>query len=190
MSFILLGILNAQVSGVAAEPAYDLLETTILGSDTASVTFSSLNSTYGSTYKHLQIRMSSAQTVGSNGAAINLRFNSDSGANYSYHGLFGSGSTVGSYADTSQTTAFAGLSAGNGQPSGVFAASVCDLLDVFSTSKYKTTRALEGVAPGEIGLMSGNWRNTSAVTSITLLADSGGDFKQDSRFSLYGIKAA
>ena len=187
---LLLGVLQAQAAG-AAPPvgvaAFDLLETQVLASSAASVTFSSL-STYAADYQHLQLRMVSAQTVGSSGAAINLRFNSDTGANYSYHGLFGSGSSVGSYAGTSTTALFAGISAGNTAGTNIFGASVCDLLDVFSSSKYKTTRALEGSVPGEIGIMSGNWRNTAAVSSITILGDGGGSFKQFSRFSLYGIR--
>jgi hypothetical protein len=40
------------------------------------------------------------------------------------------------------------------------------------------------------GLNVGLWRNTSAITSITLTAGSSKNFISGCTFSLYGIKAA
>jgi hypothetical protein len=68
------------------------------------------------------------------------------------------------------------------------AAFVCDILDPFETTKNKTIRSLAGYGSGgNVNLYSGLWINTSALTSITILASSG-NFASASRFSLYGIK--
>ena len=40
---------------------------------------------------------------------------------------------------------------------------------------------------GNVGLFSGVWMNTAAITSISLLSDSGNQ-EQYTQFALYGIK--
>jgi hypothetical protein len=72
----------------------------------------------------------------------------------------------------------------------VFNGYVVDVLDYANTNKYKTVRALQGFdsnGDGRIYLGSNLWKNTNAVTSITLTAFSG-NFVQYSHFALYGIK--
>ena len=71
---------------------YDLLETEILTGTQSSVTFSSLNSTYGADYQHLQ-----ARCVWSGGGVVSslrIELNGDTGSNYSLHVLYGNGSSV------------------------------------------------------------------------------------------------
>jgi hypothetical protein len=185
-----LGILAS--SGGAAG-SYELIETVTVGAGgAASVTFSSLN-TYNTTYQHLQLRMVVRQSHTSNDLdLVTLQFNSDTGSNYARHRLWGSGSSVASYAASSGTYGYAGLitrSTGS-----VNASSVCDILDPFETTKNTTIRALAGgtnSAQNVITLMSSLWNSTSAVTSITLKPeDTGYNFAQYSRFSLYGLRGA
>jgi hypothetical protein len=79
MTPIPLGILAAQISVAAG--SYDLLETEILTGSQTSVTFSSLNSTYGADYQHLQ-----ARCVFSGGGVVSslrIQLNGDTGSNYS-----------------------------------------------------------------------------------------------------------
>jgi hypothetical protein len=75
----------------------------------------------------------------------------------------------------------------------IFGVAVCDILDYTNTNKYKTVRSLSGHdqnGSGYVTLMSGSWRNTAAITSITILRDSGGaNLTQYSQFALYGIKS-
>ena len=190
MSFILLGILNSQAAGAPGGAGdYQLLETTVLGSDTASVTFSSLNSTYGSDYKHLQIRFTGrTDTSGAN--TIRMRFNSDSTSSYARHFLLGNGSTVSSPSATSQTEMSAGSIPDSADDAGNFGGSVVDILDPFSTSKNTTIRALYGHTGGgnNIHLTSGLYFKTDAITSFELFESGGNNFVTGSRFSLYGLK--
>jgi hypothetical protein len=94
------GILSAAGAGVP-EGTYELISTTVLGGTAASITFSSLGD-YSSTYKHLQLRIA-ARSASASSFSGRLRFNGDTGANYSFHQLLGTGSSVLSTADTGQT---------------------------------------------------------------------------------------
>lgn len=163
---------------------YELISTTLISSNTASVTFDSIPSDY----KHLQIRMVTRRSDSGNNN-VRLRFNSDSGSNYRNHFLYGDGSSVTSGTSTSTYT-LASRSTASNDTANAFGTGICDILDYNSTSKNTTIRSLAG-NPGGTGnfvwLYSGLWLNTNAVTSITLLeADS--NFVSGSRFSLYGIK--
>lgn len=168
------------------ESDYELISTTVLGSDTASVTFSSLG-TYSSDYKHLQIRYSarSARTVSITTTV--LRFNGDTGSNYRSHNLFGQSTGVFS-ADVPQTYLLSGLTPANSATASSFSGAVVDILDPYSTSKNTTIRVLSGDSTGIVALTSGLWIDTSSITSITFLDEAGANLKTDSRFSLYGIK--
>ena len=73
----------------------------------------------------------------------------------------------------------------------VVTASIVDVLEYANTNINKTIRCLEGFdsnGGGEIILFSGNWRNTSAVTSITIFESAGASFTANSQFALYGIR--
>jgi len=173
---------------------YELIQTSILGSATSSVTFSSL-ATYASTYKHLQIRI--ACMFDSTNSNIQARINGDSGANYARHALranFGSGS-VESAAGTSLTQMLIHYNQDNNSTNEP-AASVIDFVDVYA-AKNRTMRAFSGTISGtnknQIYVASGLHLSTAALTSITIHAgtsfdSSGGNFRTGSRFSLYGIK--
>jgi hypothetical protein len=175
-----LGILDS-----AGAPAnYELIETQVLGSNVASVTFSSIPASY----KHLQLRYT-AQT-NSNQSVLRGRFNSDTtSSNYSRHYLYGSGSGVGSAASANNGWLdFGPLEVGTN----LFTAGVVDVLDYANTNKNKTIRALAGRRGSSnpfIQLSSGGWFSTSAVTSLTVSeAFFGQNLLTGSRFSLYGIK--
>ena len=184
-------ILGSLSSGVTVSPnSYESIATVTVGSGgTASVTFSSIPSTY----THLQIR-----GIGRTAAALatgdfyTIRFNSDSGANYAAHQLVGTGSTATALNVTSATETYAQRLATTSQSANVFGANVMDILDYANTNKYKTTRYLGGYdnnGDGWIVFGSGLWQSTSAITSMTLFGGSG-NFAQYTTFALYGIKGA
>jgi hypothetical protein len=189
MGLIPLGILSS--AGSQLSGTYELIESQILGTAATSVTFSGL-ATYANTYEHLQIRMSvRSNRSGFTSDTVYLRFNADTASNYSLHLLDANGSSVRSAAAANQTGAYiqesmpAALATAN-----VFYPAITDILDPFSTSKYKTIRTLSGGQGGAsvISLSSGNWRSTSAVTSVTLYSTTSSNLSVGSRFSLYGIR--
>jgi hypothetical protein len=159
----------------------------------ASITFAGIPNTY----KHLQIRGIAQSNRATYPDSLQMRLNGDTGTNYSNHYLFGDGSTTTAvgYASQNQINTSSTVPSSSYTTS-MFGASVIDILDYGNTSKYKTARLLigadtNGTAGGgyytTIGLYSGAWLNTNAITSITLLMGSS-SFTQYSQFSLYGIR--
>jgi hypothetical protein len=154
----------------------------------SSITFSSIPSTY----QHLQIRVTARGSASTNFISAGLRFNSDTGTNYQIHQLLGSGSAASAGSDLNLTSIFSTFIPAASSAANVFGTGVIDILDYADTNKYKTTRTFTGFdlnGSGYIILRSGNWRSTSAVSSITLFdADNAVGFAQYSSFALYGIK--
>lgn len=167
--------------------SFDLISTTILGSTTASVTFDV--STLASTYKHLQIRMST-RSDRSGGATISYKYNSDTGSNYTMHYLQGNGSSVASGAYTALPYNYYIDIASASTASNNFTPAVMDIADAFSTSKNKTSKVFWGGDPQwtAVNIRTSVWLSTSAITSIQLYEYSGANFVAGSRFSIYGIK--
>jgi hypothetical protein len=183
-----IGAITAGLYGTGVPPvtnSYESIATVTVGAlGTDSISFTSIPSTY----KHLQVRWIARDTTSNLGYAF-LRFNSDSGSNYSYHTLFGDGSSVGVDTGSSQTNAVAGLYGGTAN---IFAANVLDILDYADTNKYKTTRVLDGFdvngSGGYVEFTSSGWRSTVAVNELSIRAQAGKAFNQYSHFALYGIK--
>ena len=196
----ILGIIASQMSGHLFAPsgAYDSIATTTVGGGGASsITFSSIPSTY----THLQIRgIGKWDTTTNDISAIQWQLNGDTGSNYAYHYVRGSGSAVSATGVASQTNALSSSSmpTNNASYANMFGAVVFDLLDYTNTSKYKTYRALagtdsNGIVAGYapmINLVSGLWQNTAAITDLTFTPVNGTLFNQYSSFALYGIKGA
>lgn len=168
-------------AGATYEP---IATTTVSGSNSSSVTFSSLGS-----YTDI---IAIIRVIGATDyASLFLRFNSDTGSNYSSTSLYGSGTAASSGRDTSAVRMrIAWPYQGTGTDKISFSK-----VHIFSYagSTNKTILA-EGAndqnAAGDVDRFVGLWRNTSAITSITF--DTGGStaFKIGSTFTLYGIKAA
>jgi hypothetical protein len=179
------GVLSAAGAEVGIVSDYELIESVFLTSNQSSITFSNLG-TYSSTYKHLQIRAVARNS--SDDQFFSVRLNADTGSNYAWHQLGGTGSTVFSGAGTSAVWMVSGQTPQTGDGS-LFSATVIDLLDTYSSSKNTTIRTLTGYSGStpRIILRSGVWINTASVTSATLIVNSG-NFVSGSRFSIYGIK--
>jgi hypothetical protein len=193
MTLSALGIFSAAgAGGPVFSSDYELIETQILGSSATSVTFSSLG-TYSSMYKHLQIRVvaKSSAAGDANADPLRVRLNGITTSTYSVHGLFGTGSGVGSFASTSQTSMRAARISSNhsGTSASIFGAVVIDIMDSYSSTKNKTIRALGG--HNSVGywieLSSGSFLSTASITSVTLFGENG-NLLTGSRFSIYGVK--
>jgi hypothetical protein len=171
-----------------ASPAFESIATVTVGSGgAATVTFSSIPSTY----QHLQVRYMPRISTADTAENTWLQFNGDTGSNYTYHFLDGNGSSASAGAGTSQTRILAGRAGAANSGSNIFGANVLDVLDYADTNKYKTARILGGIdrnGNGNIRLDSGVWMNTAAVTSLTISPTTANNFVEYSSFALYGIK--
>ena len=166
----------------AATGSYESIASVVGDGTATSLTFSSIPSTY----THLQIR---AITNDASGEEVGIRFNGDTATNYSHHYLRGTGSVAQASGSATQARInFMGVTVNSTTTVG---ASIIDIIDYASTSKYKTVRAFMGYetnSGGIVYLSSGLWQSTSAVTSLTVLNIGGFAFRTQTVFSLYGIK--
>ena len=164
--------------------SYESIATASGTGSSGTITFSSIPQDY----THLEIRQISRVSVAS--SDCNLRFNGDTASNYSWHRLMGSGSASSAAAGVSNTYIELPATSYSSLLSNTYGASVTSILDYANTNKFKTVRSLGGFEDNSSGLVlfcSGNWRSTSAVTSISLITGSG-FWTTDTRFALYGIK--
>ena len=168
---------------MAAGNTYTPLATTTFASAATSYTFSSISSSYTSLILIVNNQMSAA-------SGFKLRFNGDTASNYSYHAVYGNGSTANAEQIAPVNVMLFGSSPAASATSGIFGPVVMDILDYANTDKYKTVRALSGGdqnGSGGVYFASNSWRNTAAITSISIFCSSG-NVAEFSQFALYGIK--
>ena len=175
--------------GAAAGNAYEWLATIAGNGSSSSITFNNLNTTYGSTYKHLQIRaVIRSTTSSSNGDLIRMQING-SEANYGHHLYADTTSTPKSRAEAS---GYFGYPLGSQTTDGGWSPCIIDIYDAFSTNKTKTIRIMFNGrrAANEFGFNFSSllFNSTTVTSSIALLESSA--FDTSSRFSLYGLRSA
>jgi hypothetical protein len=160
---------------------YDCIATTtVTGTATSSITFSNISGSYTDLVLVLN--------GGTSGAAnVHLRFNGDTGSNYITTGLSGGGSL-------SSSRSSAGSSAitndyGYGE-NDMNLNIIIDIMNYSSTATRKTFLSRSNHADNGTAIISGMWRDTSAITSIEILSLFTGSptFSIGTTFSLYGIK--
>lgn len=168
------------------------LSTFTATSNTATVTFSDIPQSY----EHLQIRGILKDNTNSTGATnIEMRFNSDTGSNYTRHYLRGTRSAADAGGGGGENKLTVGTAIQGGATlANRFGSMIVDILDYTNTNKYTTVRALTGQDSNGAGtfgiwLQSGVWLNTAAITNISLFSSSS-NIAQYSSFALYGIKRA
>ena len=171
---------------MASAKTYDQIAWTSLGSAAATVSLSSIPSTY----TDLKLIINITPSVST--ATINIRFNTDSATNYSFRYLAGNGTA----ASSGSTQSFASIKLGAGlvNPSTSYPyIRDVDIFNYASTSTYKTilSKAATDInGSGETSVIVGLWRSTAAITSIDLTSNGNGNWAAGSTFALYGIKAA
>lgn len=193
-----LGIIASSVLGAVTATSFESIATVTVGSGgAANVEFTSI----GTDWTHLQLRFIARANRATYGAdTVRLTFNGDTASNYAFHKLLGDGSSAYASSGANQSYIQFGDCVGtnNGPGTGNVGNAVVDILDYKNTNKFKTMRALAGVDVngtvagfgGVVGLTSGLWRSTNAITSIKLTVETGINFEQYSHFALYGCKSA
>ena len=169
---------------MAAGETYEPIATNTLSSSASSVTFSSIPQGYTDLILVMSVQGASAATTRDPG----IRFNSDTGSNYSYTGLTGNGSSASSFRSSNQTAGAAGFNF----PTTGFETIIMSIQNYSNSTTYKTALFRNGNAAVIVGTCVNLWRSTSAITSLTVLgSDLGGiNINAGSTFTLYGISAA
>ena len=163
---------------MAAGSTYTPIATTTLVSATASVTFSSVPATY--TDLVLVLNGTTPSAIG-----IGLRFNGDTGGNYSNTFLAGSGSA----ASSGRASNFTMGRFGNINTSNTTA--IAQIQNYSNTTTNKTILGRAATPADFVVAYVSLWRDTSAINSIVVITDdSTTQFAIGTTFTLYGIAAA
>jgi hypothetical protein len=167
--------------------SYESIATVTASGGETSLSLTSISGTYVS----LQMRYIGMDNSGGTSAgALKIRFNSDSGTNYTEHRITGSGSAASASGVTGRNECRMDYGVTQSGSTSIFAVGIMDLNNYASTTQYKTMRGFGGQdknGTGFVNLASGLWLNTAAITSITVLPESSA-FAAGSTFALYGIK--
>jgi hypothetical protein len=164
---------------MAAGSTYTPLATNTLSSSSASITFSSISGSY----TDLVLVMNRKQNI-AGAYFIGLRYNSDSGNNYSGTTITGTGSAASSSRDSNISTARVGYG------DNVQGNTIVNIQNYSNSTTYKTTISRNNNPASDLEAIVTLWRNTAAITSIEIISQSGSTFDSGSTFTLYGILAA
>lgn len=171
---------------MAAGATYEPIATTTLGSATATITFSSISGSYTDLIIAGGLRL---DNDGSGAQNAIIRFNSDSGSNYSYTYLLGDGSSAASGRGTNGTELF--VSTVGNDDTNRYSAEIWQINNYSNTTTYKTALFKHMVNYGnQVQAIVGLWRSTSAITAISVTASGSKNWAAGSTLTLYGITAA
>jgi len=167
---------------------FELIQTQVLVSSAAAISFTSIPATY----KHLQLRIVARGDQAAVITNLAIRYNNDSGANYTQHYVTWGGGAVQSFNNLSLSAYNFGNAPGASTAAGIYNAAIVDILDYASTTKNKTSRALGGDSLGttsaDLNLRSSGWFSTAAINRVDLIAWDSANVVAGSRVSLYGVK--
>lgn len=157
--------------------------TTVSGTSTTTVTFSSIPSTY----TDLVLISNSGSSTASD---LNFELNSDQGDKYSWTALGGNGTSAGSTRYSSQTYSgrlnwYAYQSTSN-----YSLVNIAHFMNYSNSTTYKTILSRSNNSALGTDAVVNLYRSTSAITQIKLLLASNWYFLSGSTFTLYGITAA
>jgi hypothetical protein len=165
---------------------YEPIATTTLGSAAASITFSSI----AATYTDLRVVMTYTTSVGGEDARV--RFNSDTGTNYSITRLRGNGTSASSSRLTSQSSLVLCDNVDIGSSTTIPQLLTFDIFS-YAGSTNKTLlseNSSDYNGSGTVTRTVGLWRSTSAITTIAIGTLTAATFSIGTTATLYGIKNA
>ena len=154
-------------------PTYDLIASNVLTSSAATVTFSSI----GSSYRDLIVV---ADCILATGDFVRMIVNSDTGANSPNVQMFGDGGGTG---NSNTATNYFPM---NADQSATRVLGIVQILDYAQTDKHKPL-LIRSNANSEVTATAGRWANTAAITSVQFNTAFSNQFQSGSRFYLYGL---
>ena len=162
---------------------YEKIATTTLASTAASFIFSSISASY------TDLRLVLVPIKQGANLLPGVRFNGLTTTIYSQTDLYGDGSTAGSTYNNSSSRVVLGVGSQNTADPALY---TCDIFS-YAGSTYKTLLAegsMDLNGSGYVNRSVGLWRDTSAITSITVIDAFSGGFATGTTATLYGILKA
>ena len=156
---------------------YEPIASTTLASSAASITFSGITADWTDLVCVIQ-------GVAAGGSALSVRLNGDTGSNYSWTGLQGTGSAANSTRQSNHNWARVGSFTTGGPHMARF-----HIMSYANTNVYKTILSAGERHGTELWRIVGLWRNASAVTSVQVGLEAS-TLSSGAIAALYGIQAA
>jgi hypothetical protein len=166
---------------MAADNTYTPIATQTLGTAAATITFSSIPSTY----TDLAITVTGL-SVGATTVAARLRMNADSATNYSYTEFNGNGTTV----STSRASAQTVLDNVIVLHPTTQSITLINVMNYSSTATSKTLLSRTNNNAWGTRLYIGLWRSTAAINTLEFSVQGTDTYAAGTTITLYGIKAA
>jgi len=184
----------AGVGGFDDEGSWHAINSTLLASNTASVSLTSAGSEKPwSDYQDLVLIMVARGT--NNGTpGVTTTFNDGASGGYQWEELHGNGTSVSAEGTRDAEYFRVGHIIGADHNADYFSTCVTQMFDINNTSYFQMVMTQDGYMSEEssgdnsIRYRVVNWDNAAAITEFTMNPD--GNFLAGSRFDLYGIKAA
>ena len=163
-----------------AGSTYSTIATTTLGSNTTTVTFSSISGSY----TDLILVASGTVTSGGN-IDCDMFINSDTGTNYGRTYMFGNGTSASSGRNTSAAAAL-----GYYWSSTTVCNTIFHFMNYSNTTTFKTMLTRNNNPGNSTYAGVGTWRSTSAITRLDMTPTASAQWSSGSTFTLYGISCA
>ena len=177
------GVGTSWITPSASSSDFVKINSVVVGTPVANVTFSGIPSTYKNLKLVITARYSAPATD------FYMQFNGDSGANYQ-SALSFAGSTNGQSAAFSQSLAAIGSAATSTAPANQAGVAEVVVFDYAGTVFYKSatgfSHRLDSASVAYIIMYGLTWNSTAAINAIELIAGAG-NFVTGSTFTLYGI---
>lgn len=161
---------------------------TTLSVAAASIDFTSI----AADWSHLLLVLYARGDTAATATAARIRFNGDSGANYDYQQLRGSGASTSASEGLAQTALVVGSVPAASAGANLFGDCEIWLPHYTQAANNKVARSGYGFKIGtasgnvEAGSYHGFWRSNAAVTQVTL-TPAAGNFAAGTRATLYGM---
>jgi hypothetical protein len=167
---------------------YTLISSNVLGSNTASVTFSSIPQTYTDLVLISSVR--SSRTPAGKRDEYKILINGTT-TNYSYTTVTGDGSSATSTRATSASYFSGGWANTDNMTASSFSSHEIYFPNYTVAQNKQMAVASAQEDNGSLAYLTGTanlWRNTAAITSLAMYPETGPNWVTGSSFYLYGIK--
>lgn len=166
------------------------IATFTLTADTGTVLFTAIPQDYTDLRIIIQTRVASASQD-----YFSLRFNSDSGANYSLTYLAGSPAGAQSSSFTGFSQGIVGWGTSNAESATNYSLVTAEIMNYSNSTTYKTFISKTAMSNARSDIQANMWRSTAAITAVSLATWGAGTFgansmKSGTTLTIYGIKAA
>lgn len=161
---------------------YEKIATTTLGSNAASVTFSSISSAYTDLVLVMNYFSNASEYP-------MIQFNGDTANNYSFVEVYGNGTSAASVRQSNVAGIWVGYGAyspaGTTNPGTI----IVNMQNYSNSSTNKSVISRSNSSQG-VEATAGLWRSTVAISSLVIKHQTATTYATGSTFTLYGIKAA